>query len=51
MCFFCQVDYVFYGLQSLDERCRDFFDDMQRKFAAHNEFKSESTANERTSTC
>ena len=34
-----KVDYVFYGLQSLDERCRDFFDEMQRKFASHHEFK------------
>jgi hypothetical protein len=40
-CCECQVDYIFYGTTSLDERCRDFFDDMQRKFAAHNEFKSE----------
>lgn len=35
-----KVDYIFYGSQNLDQRCRDFFDDMQRKFAAHPEFKS-----------
>lgn len=36
-----QVDYIFYGTASLHERCRNFFDDMQHKFASHSEFKRE----------
>ncbi len=43
MCVHCQVDYIFYGTTKLDERCRDFFDDVQSKFSAHKEFRRESS--------
>lgn len=36
-----KVDYVFYGLHRLDERCKLFFDEMHGKFAAHPSFKGE----------
>jgi Rab5 GDP/GTP exchange factor len=36
-----KVDYIFYGDDHLDSRCRNFFDSMQEKCLVHPEFKHE----------
>eukprot|EP01039_Chlorochromonas_danica_P004153 gene4153-4562_t len=36
-----KVDYIFYGLHRLDERCRQFFDEMLSKFVSHPNFQGE----------